>query len=67
MSDDLYLTWGDEQERSKAYEKASDNVNAYDGVQKSFAYDYRTFIDVESKCISAGNLKPIAFCTIAIS
>ena len=48
MSDDLYLTWGDEQERSKAYEKASDNVNAYDGVQKSFAYDYRTFIDVES-------------------
>ncbi len=47
MSDDLYLTWGDDLERSKAYEQSSDNLNAYDGVQKSFAYDYRTFIDTE--------------------
>ena len=47
MSDDLYLTWGDDLERSQAYEQASDNLNAYDGVQKSFAYDYRTFIDTE--------------------
>tara|TARA_Y100000310_G_scaffold326159_1_gene390682 strand:+ start:554 stop:2656 length:2103 start_codon:yes stop_codon:yes gene_type:complete len=48
MADDLYLTWGNDQERSKAYEASSDAVHAYDGIQKSFAYDNRTFLDVES-------------------
>ena len=48
MADDLYLTWGNDQERSKAYEASADTVHAYDGIQKSFAYDNRTFIDVES-------------------
>jgi len=48
MADDLYLTWGNDQERSKAYEASSDAVHAYDGIQKSFAYDNRTFLDIES-------------------
>ena len=48
MSDELYLTWGDDGEREKAYSQSSDNVSAYDGIQKSYAYDYRTFIDIES-------------------
>ena len=48
MADDLYLTWGNDQERSKAYEASSDTVHAYDGIQKSFAYNNRTFLDVES-------------------
>ena len=51
MSEDLYLTWGDDAEKSKAYEMSADNVNAYDGIQKSFAYDNRTFIDVESQIV----------------
>ena len=49
MSEDLYLTWGDDSERSKAYELSADNVNAYDGIQKSYAYDNRTFIDIETQ------------------
>lgn len=48
MSDDLYLTWSDDLEKSKAYQQSSDNIHAYDGIQKSYAYDNRTFIDVES-------------------
>ena len=48
MSDDLYLTWGNDQERSKAYEASADTIHAYDGIQKSFAYDNRTFLDIES-------------------
>ena len=48
MADDLYLTWGNDQERSKAYEASSDAVHAYDGIQKSFAYDNRTYLDIES-------------------
>tara|TARA_A100001201_G_scaffold143658_1_gene146534 strand:- start:2448 stop:4553 length:2106 start_codon:yes stop_codon:yes gene_type:complete len=48
MSDDLYLTWSDDLEKSKAYQQSSDNIHAYDGIQKSYAYDNRTYIDVES-------------------
>ena len=48
MAEDLYLTWGNDQERSKAYAASADTVHAYDGIQKSFAYNSRTFLDVES-------------------
>ena len=48
MSKDLYLTWDTQSERSKAYAESSDVHNAYDGVQRASAYDYRTFIDIES-------------------
>ena len=48
MPKDLYLTWSNDAERSKAYAESVDNVNAYDGIQKSYAYDNRTFIDIES-------------------
>ena len=39
MPKDLYLTWGNDAERSEAYAESSDNINAYDGIQKSYAYD----------------------------
>ena len=48
MPKDLYLTWSNDAERSKAYAESADNVNAYDGIQKSYAYDNRTFLDIES-------------------
>jgi hypothetical protein len=43
-----YLTWDNDSEREKAYADSADNVNAYDGVQKAFAYDNRTFLDIET-------------------
>ena len=43
-----YLTWDNDSERGEAYASSADNVNAYDGIQKSFAYDNRTFIGVET-------------------
>lgn len=43
-----YLTWDSDSDREKAYADSADNVDAYEGIQKGFAYDYRTFIDVES-------------------
>ena len=48
MPEDLYRTWSNDAEKSEAYELSADNVDAYDGIQKSFAYDNRTFLDVES-------------------
>jgi len=48
MPKDLYLTWSNDVERVKAYAESADNVNAYDGIQKSYAYNSRTFLDVES-------------------
>ena len=44
----LYRTWGNDSQKQEAYDQTSDNVNAYDGVQKSVGYGRRTsFIDVE--------------------
>ena len=50
MTDDpsLYLTWDSDSQRQEAYAKTSDNVHAYDGVQKSSSHGARTsYIDIE--------------------
>jgi hypothetical protein len=47
MAEDLYLTWGDDSERAEAYQASTDNIEAYDGVQKASADYRRTFIDIE--------------------
>ena len=47
MAEELYLTWGDDSEREKAYASSSDNIEAYDGVQKAVAWRSRTFLDIQ--------------------
>jgi hypothetical protein len=47
MSEELYSTWDTEEERSKAYADSKDLINAYDGIQKSFAYRDRTYLDIQ--------------------
>ena len=47
MAEELYLTWGDDGEREKAYSESTDNIEAYDGVQKATAWRNRTFLDIE--------------------
>ena len=46
--DALYRTWDSDSQRQQAYAQTSDNVEAYDGVQKALAYGRRTsYIDIE--------------------
>lgn len=46
--DSLYRTWDSDSQRQEAYAQTSDNVEAYDGVQKALAYGRRTsYIDIE--------------------
>jgi hypothetical protein len=47
MSDELYSTWGSDQERADVYSNSKDLLQAYGGVQKSVAYRDRTYIDVQ--------------------
>jgi hypothetical protein len=47
MSEELYSTWGTEEERAKVYSDSKDLINAYSGVQKSFAYRDRTYLDIQ--------------------
>lgn len=47
MSDELYSTWANEEERAKVYSDSKDLINAYSGVQKSFAYRDRTYLDIQ--------------------
>ena len=50
MSKDLYLTWDNEHEKEQAYKATADNVDAYDGIQKSSAHSYgrrTSYIDIE--------------------
>ena len=49
MSDpSLYRTWESESQKQQAYASTSDNIEAYDGVQKAMAYGRRTsYIDIE--------------------
>lgn len=47
MSDELYSTWGTEEERAKVYSDSKDLIDAYSGVQKSFAYRDRTYLDIQ--------------------
>ena len=44
----LYRSWESESQKQEAYAQTNDNVEAYDGIQKSVAYGRRTsYIDVE--------------------
>lgn len=47
MSDELYSTWGTEEERAKVYSDSKDLIDAYSGIQKSFAYRDRTYLDIQ--------------------
>ena len=47
MSEELYSTWGTEEERARVYSDSKDLINAYSGVQKSFAYRDRTYLDIQ--------------------
>ena len=40
--DSLYRTWDSDSQKQEAYAQTSDNVEAYDGVQKALAYGRRT-------------------------
>lgn len=44
----LYLTWDNARDMQSAYAQTNDNVEAYDGIQKSSAYSRKTsFVDIE--------------------
>jgi len=48
--EDLYLTWDNESQKEEVYKATSDNVEAYDGIQKSHAHSYgrrTSYIDIE--------------------
>ena len=50
MSNDpsLYLTWDSDSQRQEAYAQTSDNIQAYEGIQRSSAHSRNTsFIDIE--------------------
>ena len=59
MSDSLYKTWDSESQKEQAYAATSDNVEAYDGIQKSVAFGRRTsYIDIEpNRSVRTGFLR----------
>jgi len=42
-----FVTWSDDSGKRQALSDTSDNIEAYDGVQKATAYNRRSFLDVE--------------------
>ena len=42
-----FVTWSDESGKQQALSEISDNIEAYDGIQKSTAYNRRSFLDIE--------------------
>jgi hypothetical protein len=59
MSDSLYKTWDSDSQKEQAYAATSDNVEAYDGIQKAVAYGRRTsYIDIEpNRSVRTGFLR----------
>jgi len=50
MSESLYLTWDNGSEKEDAYKATANNIEAYDGLQKSVGYSYgrrTSYIDIE--------------------
>ncbi len=50
MSDDLYRTWDNESQKQDAYKSTADNIDAYEGIQKSSAHSFgrrTTYTDIE--------------------
>ena len=42
-----FVTWSDDSSKQRALSETSDNVDHYDGIQKSVAYNRRSFLDIE--------------------
>jgi len=42
-----FVTWSDESGKQQALSDIADNIDAYDGIQKSVAYNRRSFLDIE--------------------
>jgi hypothetical protein len=42
-----FVTWSDESGKRQALVDTSDNIEAYDGVQKAAGYSRRSFLDIE--------------------
>ena len=42
-----FVTWSDDSGKRQALSDTSDNIDAYDGIQKSTAYNRRSFLDIE--------------------
>jgi len=59
MSDSLYKTWDSDSQKEQAYAATSDNVEAYDGVQRAVASGRRTsYIDIEpNRSVRTGFLR----------
>tara|TARA_R110002050_G_scaffold28736_1_gene74361 strand:- start:150 stop:2255 length:2106 start_codon:yes stop_codon:yes gene_type:complete len=59
MSDPLYRTWDNDSQKEQAYAATSDNIDAYDGVQRAVASGRRTsYIDIEpNRSVRTGFLR----------
>ena len=44
---EAFITWGDESDKQEALSQVSDNLDHYDGVQKSLGGFRRSFLDIE--------------------
>ena len=42
-----FVTWADDSGKRQALLATSDNIDTYDGIQKSTAYNRRSFLDIE--------------------
>ena len=42
-----FVTWSDDSGKRQALSDTSDNIDAYDGIQKATAYNRRSFLDIE--------------------
>lgn len=47
MTNDGFITWGDDSDRSSAFRKAADNIDLYDGIQKASAHSRNNFMGIE--------------------
>ena len=43
-----FITWGDDSSKQQAFADAAGSVELYEGIQRTSAYSYRSFLDVES-------------------
>ena len=43
-----FITWGDDSSKQQAFADAAGSVELYEGIQRTSAYSYRAFLDIES-------------------
>ena len=46
-----FVTWSDDSGKRQALSDTSDNIDSYDGIQKSVGYNRRSFLDIEPKTL----------------